>query len=96
MIRSLYCLPDCSLLTWSNSVLKENITERKREKKKVTQCCSSGALMKDWMPCERKFLGCRPCICICMYVYICVYMYIWVCMCVCIYIYIYIFFFLYM
>ena len=30
MIRSLYSLPDCSLLTWSNSVLKENIIEKKK------------------------------------------------------------------
>ena len=34
MIRSLYSLPDCSLLTWSNSILKENIIEKKKKKKK--------------------------------------------------------------
>ena len=96
MIRSLYSLPDCSLLTWSNSVLKENITE----KQNVTECYSSGALMKDWMPCEMKFLGCRPYICICMYIYVCIHVYMGVCVCICMRMcmcmYIYIYFFLYM
>ena len=45
MIRSLYGLPDCSLSTWSNSVLKENITERKKKK--------SHTVLFQWSPYER-------------------------------------------
>ena len=46
MIRSLYSLPDCSLLTWSNSILKENIIEKKKKKKSHT-------VLFPWSPYER-------------------------------------------